>query len=369
VPVSCINRWLGASRVDAIFSEVHGRSKWAIPWLEDDTGMIVPQLWAGRLRRDAADALAYKCTGLFGIHWRTKVLEPNFAVLAEAAWAQPWVPDEEMVLDAATRAELPRDMPCEDFYRQWCSSRFGCAVADRAAAILARMDGGGPANPDSFETAKPRTLPLPAVWIDGPGAIQPNPAPWSEEERRYDFVAELERLETAVQGVANQNRYAYWLNTFRLLRALGKLGCMRGELDRLVDRLPEVTDLQRRKALAEEALVLRVQLARQWEQMMTYQLACTDTPGAMGTIANLEQHSLGNLKFITKHDVAIADAIDRPLPERVHPTKRYLGRPRLIVPTVRSSVDCGEALSLKVIVLDNNRPKTARLHWRWMGQG
>jgi len=102
---------------------------------------------------------------------------------------------------------------------------------------------------------------------------------------------------------------------------------------------------------------------------MTYQLACTDTPGGMGTIANLEQHSLGNLKFITKHDVAIADAIDRPLPERVHPTKRYLGRPRLIVPTVRSSVDCGEALSLKVIVLDNNRPKTARLHWRWMGQG
>ena len=34
------------------------------------------------LRRDAGDAMAYGCTGLLGIHWRTRVLGPNVAALA-----------------------------------------------------------------------------------------------------------------------------------------------------------------------------------------------------------------------------------------------------------------------------------------------
>jgi len=56
------------------------------------------------------------------------------------------------------------------------------------------------------------------------------------------------------------------------------------------------------------------------------------------------------------------------LPATVHPTTRYLGQPRLIVPTVRSSRAPGEALVLRVIVLDNERPRSAVLHWRPLGQ-
>ena len=45
------------------------------------------------MRRDAADALAYGCTGLLGIHWRTRILGPNVSALAKAAWDQkPWNP-------------------------------------------------------------------------------------------------------------------------------------------------------------------------------------------------------------------------------------------------------------------------------------
>ncbi|MGD0783430.1 MAG: malectin domain-containing carbohydrate-binding protein, partial [Candidatus Aminicenantales bacterium] len=49
-----------------------------------------PQLWAGRMRRDAVDALRYGCDGLFGIHWRTRILSPNVLALARAAWDQSW---------------------------------------------------------------------------------------------------------------------------------------------------------------------------------------------------------------------------------------------------------------------------------------
>jgi hypothetical protein len=88
--VSAINREVGKAPVDPMFARISGRSKWAIPWMEDDPALTSPQLWAGRMRRDAADALRYGCDGLLGIHWRTRVLSPNIGALAHAAWDQSW---------------------------------------------------------------------------------------------------------------------------------------------------------------------------------------------------------------------------------------------------------------------------------------
>ena len=94
ITVSCINREVGKAPVDVSFSRISGRSKWVIPWLEDDPSLSSPQLWAGRMRRDAADALAYGCDGLLGIHWRTRILSANVKALARAAWEQKtWNPE------------------------------------------------------------------------------------------------------------------------------------------------------------------------------------------------------------------------------------------------------------------------------------
>ncbi len=90
VAMSTINREVGKAPVDPGFSRVRGRSLWAIPWMEDDPALTSPQLWAGRMRRDAADALRYGCDGLLGIHWRTRILSANVLSLARAAWDQSW---------------------------------------------------------------------------------------------------------------------------------------------------------------------------------------------------------------------------------------------------------------------------------------
>ena len=55
--MSCIHRNVGFAPVEPGFARIEGRPKWTIPWLEDDPAMIQPQLWVGRMRRDAADAL------------------------------------------------------------------------------------------------------------------------------------------------------------------------------------------------------------------------------------------------------------------------------------------------------------------------
>ncbi|MCE5249862.1 hypothetical protein LLG96_06540 [bacterium] len=114
MPMSCINRGVGTVAVDRAFARVTGRPKWAIPWLEDDPGLTSPQLWVGRMRCDAAEALRYGCTGLLGIHWRTRVLGPNVSALARAAWSQePW--NKEPRVSGALEGHVmkPSDRPID----------------------------------------------------------------------------------------------------------------------------------------------------------------------------------------------------------------------------------------------------------------
>lgn len=91
-PMSCINRSVGHAPVEPAFGKITGRPKWAIPWMENDPVLTAPQPWVGRMRYDAADARQLGCTGLLGIHWRTKAMAQNVAALAEAGWDQSYVP-------------------------------------------------------------------------------------------------------------------------------------------------------------------------------------------------------------------------------------------------------------------------------------
>ncbi len=105
VAMSCINRSVGHEPVEPGFADVKGRPTWAIPWLEDDPAMTSLQLWAGRMRLDARDALRYGCTGLMGIHWRTHTVAPNVAALAQAAWDQNNWPEQTLTESHAVGGE------------------------------------------------------------------------------------------------------------------------------------------------------------------------------------------------------------------------------------------------------------------------
>jgi hypothetical protein len=532
VAMSCINRNVGFNWVEPGFRRITGRPQWAIPWMEDDPAMVVPQLWAGRMRRDAADALAYGCTGLIGIHWRTKVLAPNVSALAMAAWNQKdWntdlgkeieieeptatdvriggqvanyqqneiadtdddplyrtcvynvseyrikvpdgtynvtlkfceihydapdkrvfgvrlqgqpvidrldvfktvgknkpfdatfenikVTDEEIVLQFVKHVEFPfiagivvdgmtaannqieaqpftrkincggdkwqdyeadlpaagassvmpdrtRDLPCEDFYRDWAQAWFGSEVARPVAELFTRLDGDAGAKGVKQGRA---TLPRPATWIRGPGGVSVNTAPWQQERQRYAFVDEMAALRGRVQGKGNLRRFDYWLNTFRFLRAMGELGCARGQLDGIMKKVAAQKDPVPRKRLAEqEALPVRIRLARVWEQLMTLQLAVTDTPGEMGTVANLEQHTRRGLNFLNAHDKKLEAILGDSLPPEVEPSRDYLGEPRIIVPTKRTVVRENEPVRLKLIILDKAPAADVAVHWRWLGQ-
>ena len=495
MPISCINNDVGEAPVEPGFSKINERPRWAIPWLEDDPALTSPQLWVGRMRKDAADALAYGCTGLMGIHWRTRTLAPNVSALAHAAWdptpligAEEYPPTSDVsdgtvrkryydypiantdedplyqtirrdlsyyrlsvpngvytltlsfcdsttknvnqcVFDVVVQGKkvlekldifaavgrnaaldytfedikvtngrlniefVPRKgrtcisaiavhgesftkktncggpayldyargpldsryLPTFDFYRDWALHEFGPNASLQIAQIFERMDG---------------YLPRPSKWREGPGAIRADLRPWESVSKEYGFVDDLAKLRLLIKAAGNLERFDYWLNTFRFMKAMARMACTLGELELVVNYITDSRHSELNRKMAQNiALPLRQQLVQHWGQMLENLLATVSNPAELGTIANLEQHSMGQLKLLTRHDEVLEKVLGQPLPEDTKPWKDYRGPDRLIVPTVRTTLMADEDLKLKAFFLAANQPKDMALYWRPMGNG
>ncbi len=369
-PMSCINRNDGHAPIEPGFANVTGRPKWAIPWLENDPSLTAPEPWVARMRYEAADALRLGCTGLIGIHWRTKAIEGNVAALANAAWEQPWIPpgfDRSPIKPGSVapdggpagndklRPRRNRAMPAEDFYVDFARVNFGDSVAKSAGGVLARIDGVN--------------LPDPAAWLKGPGGVRIETTPWSELGRRYGFVQELAAMRGSVKGRGNLERFDYWLNTYRAMATMAESGCQRGELDREMAAILSEKDPARRLELAKKAVLVRIRLARLWERLIAFQIAITDTPGELGTLTNLEEHSRVYLQLITGHDLELEKELGAPLPAAARLSREYAGPSRIAVPTVRTLAQKGEALTLRVLIVESRPAARGSLHYRTLGTG
>ncbi len=495
VAMSCINREVGKAPVDPGFSRISGRSLWAIPWMEDDPSLTSPQLWAGRMRRDAADALRYGCDGLLGIHWRTRILSANVLALARAAWDQSWntlpgrvaddigpitgqfvafkdrkidgagadggavyrdirdrvfgyhlpvpngvysvtlqfvegeikekgrrvfdvliqgrkaaekvdifaaagllkaydltfgnvkVDNGRLDVDFADRIHYPsvagivvrgkgfvkkincggpavldyeadwpeteRHLPALDLYRDWCRAQFGSGAAEGIAAVFARIDGRHP---------------VPVTWIGGPGNIQPDPRPWDEVKTAYGFVDDLAALKPKVEGPGNEGRFDYWLMNFKYMREVARFNCLWAVYNKAVEKAKAAGDEPARNAvLRDEALPVRAAMAAALRAIFASLLATVSNTGELGTIANWEQHILPGAW--ERPEAELVKMLGPELPLEVRLPREYDGPPRVFVPAVRTSLEAGEALSLKVIVLSKGKPKSAEFHWREMGRG
>ncbi len=499
MPLSCINRHVGKDPVEPGFAQCRRPNRWAIPWLEDDPGLTSPQLWVGRMREDAYDALRYGCNGLMGIHWRTRILGPNVLALAWAAWDQSgWSPGapakpveregprggqaahfpnraiagtdddpiyqtvrydvdgyrlsvpsgsydvtlkfcephyreagkrifgvtlqgkrvierldifakvgpdraldytfEDVAVTGGTLAvdfvkivefpsiagivvtgpaatkrincggpayreytadwppakRAPRGLPAGDFYRDWALHQFGPEAAEDIARIFTKIDG---------------RLPCPSDWVHGPGGFKPDSRPWEQVVPAYAFVEALGAIRDRVRGAGNRDRFDYWLNSFRYLKTTGRLRCTWARLQAAMKQAKAEPDPpSRKRKAAENVLPLRRKLVRDVEEAYGFLLLTVSTPGALGTIANWEQHILPGL--LEKPGEELAALLEAPLPADAVLRKDYRGPPRLIVPTLRSSIEEGESLRLRILVLASARPRHVRVMYRSpMGTG
>ena len=361
VPMSSISRDVGNTPVDPAFAAIHGRDRWAIPWLENDPHLTAPQPYAGRMRFDAVAAHTYGCTGLFGIHWRTKAVAPNISALAAAGWDQSWAPSNVSIASIShfpnPQAAKDRSMPIDDFYLDYATAHFGPNVAREVQDIFCEIDG-------------PK-MPRSVTWTTGPGDILVQRAPWSSVRRRWTFVDRFAAIAPRVMGQSCQERFQDQLNTFRYAREQAHLGCLRGSLDSAVQKLLKTAAPAQRKQILNKALAIRLKMTRHWAKMMRYLLAAVSTRGELGTLANLEQHTRTRNQFLNLHDTVLEQALGRPLPESAEPVMAYQGEPRLIVPTLRTAIERAESLELQVLILADAAESsiTGALMWRPLAKG
>jgi hypothetical protein len=359
--MSCINREVGFSPVEPDFAKVNNRPKWAIPWLEDDPGLILPQLWAGRMRRDAADALAYGCTGLIGIHWRTQILNPNISALAAAGWNQDsWNPGykDKMTPDQALEKSksAERDLPVNDFYSDWSKSNFGISVAKETSQIFESLDG-------TQSGGEKTRLPRPGDW-SGPGGIKPDTITWEKRKSDYIFVDEFEKLRGSVSGSGNKERFDYWLNNFKYLREVGKFACSVGEINRLIVKCQKDTSFIN-KGMINTFINLRTRQIIEFEQIIFYLLQTLNTSGDMGTMANWQQHNYP--RYIYMPGKEIEKLIRTELPEECWPSVKTLNINRIIVPTLRTNLSLNEDFRLKIIITGDHI-SSPKFHWKSIGK-
>jgi hypothetical protein len=87
----------------------------------------------------------------------------------------------------------------------------------------------------------------------------------------------------------------------------------------------------------------------------------------MGNVTNWQQHIMPSL--LTEPGQELAKILGEDLPADAIPSKQYVGPLRIFLPTVRTSLNIGEDLKLKIIIMAQNSLKDIALYFRPMGKG
>ena len=241
--------------------------------------------------------------------------------------------------------------PTRDLYRDWAAASFGEAVADRAAGILTSLDS---------------RLPRPVTWVEGPGGLIADDRPWEAAGAEYRFVDDFAALRPLVTGDGSVERFEFWLESFRYMRAVGELGCLLGRQQAVLAALRDAPAAERRSKAEAGLEVLRA-MVPVIERIHLHLYATVTTRGAMGTVANWQQHVLP--RVFEQPAREIAAALGRPLPDDARLPRVYTGPERLILPTARTLLEPGEPLRLEAIVLGVAPAPSVRLAWRSLGSG
>jgi len=170
----------------------------------------------------------------------------------------------------------------------------------------------------------------------------------------------LEAIRHAVTGPENLERFDYWLNTFKYLRATGKFACSAGEISRLLEKVKKDT-VSRRATYREAFVELRTRQMDELREVFAHLLSTVSTSGELGTIANWQQHVMTFFVFVPCHE--IERLLNSRLPDRCWPSSDVLKRERIIIPTVRASLRKGEELRIKAL-LPGSDTQAPRLFWK-----
>ncbi|MHC4438314.1 MAG: alpha-glucuronidase family glycosyl hydrolase [Planctomycetota bacterium] len=327
-----------------------GRVKWAATWLEEDWGLMQPQLEAHRIYADAKAALEKKCDALIAKHWRTRVLSSNIGSMKDILW-----------IYGQTGQPLEKKLPTnknkwiEEFYLDWATRQFGPEAAKPIADIFTGFEKKGESGSGSMSHVLSWDSDDEDSGNAAPGAIMSNPEPWTSEKSKYAFITKFENLRSKVIGAGNLERFDYWLNVFMCYRIMAEYGTMRHRFEDAAENENWV-----------EALALRKRMARSFGKLMTHEIKKVSNSSDLGEIINLEILNWYQLMML-RWDTKLKEGLGKEIPADANPSIEYNGPPVMMVDAIRTNLYGDEPLNLKVRII--GKPDSVTIYYRSLGEG
>jgi len=167
--------------------------------------------------------------------------------------------------------------------------------------------------------------------------------------------------------MGNLERFDYWLNNFRYMRANARVNCTWARYNEAIKRIKTEKDSEARRQLARAtALPIRRELISQVADVHRHLLATVTTPGGMGNVTNWQQHVMPMILGGPGRE--LAEMLGEALPADALVSTEYQGPPRIFVPVLRTLLVAGEQLKLTAVLL-GIEPKDVSVCWRPLGSG
>jgi phospholipase/lecithinase/hemolysin len=333
-----------------------GRVKWASTFLEYDAYLGMPELALTRIHEDAVAAKGKSTEGFIAKHWRTRLISPNVAAMKELMWSYGATGTDPNTWNKPT--DLDAGEFIDSFYLKWSNRMFGShantvAIAELFINLESAFATGEIPKPldwtdDSIDDIEGRTS-----LFDGgtsPAKIRRNSADWETEQTRYAFVGEFAGLRSAVTGIAELERFDYWLRAFEAWKLKGEYGCVLDDFETVMANLrAALTSGGDTSTLGQQALNLRKQLATLFDQIMSLESQKVFNVSDLGDIMNLEVVNWKQL-MEAKHDNDLLTALGvNELPADANPGRTYSGDPVVQVTALRRQVGVDEPLTLTIL--------------------
>jgi len=295
----------GAGDEDPGYASIHGRGKWAIPWLEGDKGLLGPQLWLSRMVRHVQQAMAAGVTGLLAIHWRTHQVQPQLLALEKLSSPALCVSGEKfsregkmspacsLLEDVGIRsvtvspqnvAQLAEVVAMEDASIVWgefISGSFGVtgAMKYQLEQAFLGVDGNS-----SWATA-----PIPYVDFNVGVGVPKSDAALDET---YAFIEKVfAPFEGGFPDAFYNARFQYWPDSFRLGKAAQRMKLRVADFDAVWAKIEAAPAAQRPVLCHSLGVPALEAVSRAYENTTTFLYKTLASTGDIGIASDLQTNS------------------------------------------------------------------------------
>ena len=269
------------------------------------------------------------------IHWRTAAIAPSITALAQAGWD----------FGSASGGKKP---DLDAFWADWGRDRFGGDAGAEAGRTIKKLDGCHPG--------------INALIRGGDGTTEAGISEF------FAPLRELEGLQPRIRGIGNVERFDYWLNLIRASQLRVRTWVLAARLDAKMKQANTIQEADKKLSFVrKEALPLRFELARSYEDLIAAFVHCATSPGEVGTIASIESGS--RERIVCSQDRTIAQILGEPLPAEAAVSTVYRGTPRIFGAANRPQANVAEPQEIRAFVLSGAKCSGVNLYWRALGDG